>query len=142
MGSRGPIRTPSSIRGQREAKKAREHPTVTPPGPALERPGWLPEEVGPTWKRVLCDLRGAGVPLEHIDAHGVAMYCLCLREAAKAAAKGNLTRAARFGKDSIQWANQIGASPVARARLGIKPPRPAIEEDPWAKLDTEPTRGN
>ena len=142
MGSRGPIRTPSSIRGQREAKKARQHPTVTPAGPTLERPDWLPAEAEATWNAVLADLQAAGVVLERVDAHSVGMYCLTVLEAAKAAAKGNLTMAARFGKDGIQWGNQIGATPAARMRLGIKPPRPAIEEDPWAKLDTEPTKEN
>lgn len=130
MGSRGPIAKSGGVRAERARKRKRP----TPPGSTPERPAWLPEDAAAVWDAVLCDLQDAGVIVARIDAHSIAMFALTIQETAKAAAKGDTKTAARFGRDLLQWAGAIGATPAARLRMAIQPQKPADDDDPWAKL--------
>lgn len=98
-------------------------------------PEWIPAEAKGIWDTVLKDLVKAGVPLMRVDNHAVGMYCATIHEAQKAAGKGDTKLAARLGRDVLQWAAAIGATPASRARLGIKPPANGPDaDDPWARL--------
>lgn len=122
MGARGPLRRPDSIRGQRE--RCKEAPTVEQKG--IAKPAWLADSHQDTWNRVLEGLQAAGVPLEAIDAEAVSFYVVCIDGARDAAAKDDLKLVARFSRDAIAWGNLIGATPAARARMGIKPAAPPV----------------
>ena len=117
MGSRGPLRNPLSIRGQRENRRARRELTPEVKPVAVTMPGWLPEASRGTWERVLSGLRKASVPLQSIDGDAVGFYVACIDGMAEAMKKPDAALMARFERDAIQWANQIGASPAARALL-------------------------
>jgi len=141
-GSRGPLTNPLSIRGEREQQRERQRKWRDPKSAAtvkqarLSMPAWLPEASRATWRRVVAGLRSAGVPLQTIDAEAVAFYVQCIDGAAEAIKQKDPRLAARFERDGIAWSTQIGASPAARARMGIKPPRETDPDDPWARLDT------
>ncbi len=122
MGSRGPLRNPNSQRGQRERRKGKR--ASAPRGATPEQPAWLPAEAEGTWDAVLCDLQAAGVPLQRIDGHAIAFYCTCIEGARKAAQDDDPKLVARFSRDAIAWGNLIGATPAARARMGIRPEQP------------------
>ncbi len=96
-------------------------------------PAWLPETSRATWVRVVADLREANVPLEKIDAAAIALYVSCLDATAEALKKSDFKSLARFERDAIAWANQIGATPAARARMGVKP-EAHKPDSPWAKF--------
>ncbi len=137
MGSRGPLRSPHSVRGERERRQQRKQQRQTAPAKVLRMPSWLPETARETWRRVLMGLREAQVPLERIDAETVGFYVLCIDGAEEAAKRGDPKMLARFSRDAITWANQIGATPAARARMGIKPEVAYDANNPWAKLRAE-----
>jgi phage terminase small subunit len=123
---------PTSIRGQREQRgeQRAQTPSVTP-----RKPDWLPGTADAIWKSVIRDLKAASVPMgQRIDCHAIGMYALTILEAHKATEQGDTKLAARLGRDALQWAGQIGATPASRARLGIKPPKPEDPDDPWARL--------
>jgi len=127
MGARGPIAAFGSVRSERARKrKGKVSSGATPQGSTPERPAWLPADAAAVWDAVVCDLQAAGVPLQRIDGHSVGMFVLTVLETQKAAALGSTKMAARFGRDLIQWANAIGATPAARLRMGIR------KEQEWA----------
>ena len=134
MGSRGPIASSGGIRAERarKAKLKSNGATSIPKGSTPERPEWLPATATATWESVVRDLQAAGVVLAAIDAHATAFYSLCI-EGARVAAGVNPNLVARFSRDAIAWGNLIGATPAARARMGIKqePERPG---NPWRQL--------
>ncbi len=133
--SRGPLRSPTSIRGERERKQERrgkKKPQQASATPSM--PSWMPTDAVETWGGVVNDLTAAMVPLQRIDAHSIAMFVLTIIETKKAAVSGDSKLAARLGRDALQWAGHIGATPASRARLNIKPPK-VVEDDPWADLD-------
>jgi phage terminase small subunit len=130
MGSRGPIARPGGRRAERR-KKAPPRPPGAPQ--ALEPPEWLPGDLRDRWDRTVGDLQRAGVRLEAVDAQAVGHFVLVAAEAVKAAAAGDTRTAARLGRDALQWANQIGATPAARMRMNLEPPEPA-EPDLWDLL--------
>ena len=135
MGSRGPLRKPTSVRGQREKRrtKATTSPVARPE--PLTAPTWLPEAAGPTWRRVVAELRASGVSLERIDAEAIGFYVLCIEGARDAAGRNDSKLVARFSRDALQWAGQIGATPASRLRMNIKPAAPVEPDDPWAYFD-------
>src|SRR4051794_39420164 len=125
MGQRGPLRMPTSRRGEREARKQRKI-GVQPDAEQFtkpEMPGWLPEDAKPFWTRIVESLEEARVPLERCDSEAVAMYGLCVFEAQKAAnfaaaadVKPSeqlkfMAQVARFNRDAMNWAGVIGATP-------------------------------
>ncbi len=133
--SRGPLRSPTSIRGERQQKQERrgkKKPEQASVRPVM--PEWMPEDARAMWDVVVSDLEGATVPLQRIDAHSIAMFILTMIETKKAAVNGDAKLAARLGRDALQWAGHIGATPASRARLNINPPK-VVEDDPWAELD-------
>lgn len=150
MGSRGPLRNPSSIRGLKEAKATRPVPvpvesSAADSGPIL--PDWLPEACKPFCLRIATDLAAAKVPLERADSDAIGMYALALYECQRAAAFAEaaetdagkqdfLGKVARFARDAQSWANQIGATPASRARMNIKPVPPKPLGDEWDELDS------
>lgn len=130
-GTRGPLTAVTSRRGERERRnesKAGE-PVITMP----ERPDWLPTGAIGTWDAVIADLEAARVPLEHIDQSAIGMFVACVHGTSEAIAAGDLKLAARLNRDCLQWANAVGASPQARARLGIKPQQ-AARPSKWDRL--------
>ena len=139
MGARGPLRSPTSVRGllelQRERKAARagSPPTLRTVAVKVPMPPWLPEQTHQTWRRILAGLRAARVPLESIDADAIGFYVVCIDGIGEAGKKSDFKSVARFERDAIVWANQIGASPAARARMGIRPAKPRVY-DPWDEL--------
>ena len=98
-------------------------------------PAWLPAAAAPIWREVIRDLCAARVPLQAIDGHAIAMYVGLLAAAKDAAASKDAKLLARLSRDAIAWANQLGATPAARARLGLKPPAEAAPSDPWDAFD-------
>jgi phage terminase small subunit len=120
-----------SIRGKRERKARNRTPDPTE-RPVM--PAWFPAELSTTWKETIRDLAKAGVPLQRVDAGAIAQYVLTMDETAKAAKAGDTKLAARLGRDALAWAAAIGASPAARARLNIEPPR-APERSVWDLID-------
>jgi phage terminase small subunit len=133
MGLRGPLSMPGSRRSEQETRKQKRR---KPSAAVVKRPAmpdWLPAEAAPTWKAVIRDLIGAAIPLERIDGHSIGWFVLCTLEASKAAAAGDAKTSARFGRDALQWAAQIGATPAARLRMNIKPEKPA-DDGPWERL--------
>lgn len=133
MGQRGPIGNPAGVRAQRARKAKSKSNGATPQGSMPTQPSWLPADAAVVWAAVLCDLQAAGVPLARVDGHAVGMFVLTILETQKAAALGSTKTVARLGRDLIQWANAIGATPAARLRMGIRaePERPA---NPWRAL--------
>ena len=97
------------------------------------KPGWLPASVDQIWSDIVRDLAEANVPLQQIDAHAIGMYCLVILEAVKAAERGDARAAARLGRDGLQWAGILGASPAGRARLNIKPP--LVKDADWERWE-------
>jgi phage terminase small subunit len=133
VGSRGPIRSIDSRRGEREARRARRDQGATPAVVSLQMPPWLPEERRPTWERVTDALRAAAVPLQRVDCDAVGFWVTCLDGAATAAATGDLKALARFERDAVVWSNLLGATPASRARLGLKPKQE--KRNPFLALD-------
>ena len=145
MGQRGPLRVPTSVRGERERRKRAVTRTEKPATcPAM--PDWLPKPARPQWAQTVADLEAAGVVLEAADSQAIAMYVLSVHEAQIAANLADqagsdrdrlayLAKAARFGRDALQWGQQIGATPAARARMNVKPPKPSDDDNPWARFD-------
>lgn len=123
MGSRGPLRNPFSVRGQMERHQS--HPQ--PAGVRPKMPPWLAEGSAATWRRVVRGLADAGVPLQRIDAEAIAFYVACIDGAADAGKKSNGRLLARLSRDAIAWSSLIGATPAARARMGIKAVAAPIE---------------
>ena len=121
MGSRGPLRNTSSRRGEREQRRLRREGEPEPIIRLPERPDWLPLAATTIWDSILGDLEAARVPLEHVDGSAIAFFVLCVYQAAEAAKNSDLVLSARLNKDAIAWATVIGATPMSRARLGIKP---------------------
>jgi phage terminase small subunit len=116
--------------------KAKRKRALTPTGAAIERPAWLPADAVEIWNGVLEDLEDAGMSLERIDAHAIAFYASCIQGIKTATAAGDSKLVARFSRDAIAWGNQIGATPAARARLGLRSPdKKATDADQWAELD-------
>lgn len=118
MGSRGPLRVSTSVRGQKERSERAAFTTVG----TLKAPAWLPKASRATWRRVVFGLTEAHVPLEKIDGEAIAFFCITIDSARDAAAKGDAKLLARLGRDLIAWSNLIGATPAARARIGVKQP--------------------
>lgn len=145
MGNRGPLTMPGSRRGERAARRERKTGTPKFAGVTPQPPDWLPAAVLPIWERVIADLQDAGVPLERVDGQAIGFYCNCIHQTAQAVLAGDTKLSARLSRDAITWSGLIGASPAARARLGVKPttiPRPnkwakfaATEDDEWDQLD-------
>jgi hypothetical protein len=94
----------------------------------------LPPEAGKAWRTIICELGEANVPLQQVDSHGIAMFALTILEAEKATAAGDLKLAARLGRDALQWAGAIGATPTSRLRMSIRPVVERPDDDPWSKL--------
>ncbi|HWQ96460.1 MAG TPA: hypothetical protein VN538_00005 [Clostridia bacterium] len=69
--------------------------------------------------------------MQRIDGHAIAFYVACIDGARDATRNDDAKLVARFSRDAIAWGNQIGATPAARARLGIKPPHEPDEANPW-----------
>ena len=135
MGVRGPLRLPTSIRGQKEERLARRKPLAYPATATPRKPEWLPDAAKPSWKGVIRDLNAASVPLQRIDGQAIGMYVLTILEVQKATDAGDTKLAARLGRDALQWAAAIGATPASRARLGIKPSKPEVlDDDVWNSL--------
>ena len=142
MGSRGPIQRPTSIRGERRRRK----PPAEVMGERPPMPDWLPEGAKSLWRRLLPRILAANVPLRMADSEAVAMYVLSVHNAqtsARAAERSETTTlerlkhlrlSARFGKDALAWAGVIGATPAARARLGIRAEKPKDPDNPWLLL--------
>jgi phage terminase small subunit len=135
MGSRGPLRDPNSIRGERETRQQRRKCATDPRSITPTMPDWLPETAASDWRAVVRDLLAADVVLQRIDGFSIGLFVLTIQETRKAAEKGDTKLAARLGRDALQWAAAVGATPAARARLNIKPAKPAVKDDPWALLD-------
>lgn len=131
-GSRGPLTSPFSVRGQKARRKSKGTLSSVPETP--ERPSWLPQGAQETWDSVLADLEAAGMQLARIDAHAIGMYCALLLEIQKATAAGDGKLLARLNRDLIAWANQIGATPAARQRMGVQPAKPGDPGNPWEEL--------
>jgi phage terminase small subunit len=129
VGSRGPLRKVSSIRGDREKRKRSVKAAQIPAG-RPERPDWVPDGLHEAWNAVVSDLEAASVPLQRIDSGAIGLYVLTVEESAKAMRTGDGKLAARLGRDALQWASAIGATVASRARLGIK-------EKPMSKADAE-----
>lgn len=134
MGQRGPLTRATSVRGQRAATKPKrlEGTLTSACTPAM--PSWLPEDTHETWDAVISDLEAATVPLQRIDGHCIALFVITVIETKKAANKGDAKLAARLGRDALQWANCIGATPASRARLNIAVRQP-VADDPWEQFD-------
>ena len=121
MGSRGPLRDRSSRRGESEQRRLRREGEPEAIIRLPERPDWLPLGATTIWDTIIADLEAARVPLEHIDGSAIAFFVLCIHQAAEAAKNNHLVLSARLNKDAIAWATVIGATPMSRARLGIRP---------------------
>jgi phage terminase small subunit len=124
------LRRPTSIRGEREKRRAKAARIAQDAPRAIAAPEWLAESARPVWAAVLHDLQEAGVPLEQIDAHAVGMYTLCIEGARSATTAGDARLAARYTRDGIAWSREIGGTPASRARLNLKPAA-KIVADPW-----------
>ena len=118
-GSRGPLTVASSRRGERERRhqKSKGDAIVQVP----ERPDWLPVQAMDIWDVTIEDLEAARVPLQRIDGHAIAFYVACILQASEAAKDGDFKLAAKLNKDALQWATQIGATPLSRLRMQINP---------------------
>lgn len=126
MGVKGPIRDPLSRRG------ARELPNFQPDDPELpEAPRWLSAAGKAAFAGLVADLAAAGVPIKLADGHAVAMAAHCVTEAQTWAKRSKRCRrtadrldcsklSARFQRDSQTWLSAICATPVSRARLGLR----------------------
>ncbi len=110
----------------------------------------LSPEAQREWKRV-ADLLEERSALDKLDKTALDDYARCwqrLRECeADIAARGVLVRGdrglvknpacqlARVYRDQlIAWSKELGLTPTARARLGIKAPRKHDPNDPWERL--------
>ena len=145
MGSRGPIGSVVGIRALKEARQTRKRPKAKPQeGKTIVMPPWLSPENEPFWARIVPELVAAGVALEQVDSDACGMYCLSLRLSAEAAVDAQTTtdpalrvrfmaKSGGFASDALKWGASLGATPAARARLGIKnvPPEP---DDPWREF--------
>jgi phage terminase small subunit len=156
MGQRGPIRDPTSVRGEREARHeaqlasvvgidAIKHDTAghivtaKPSDGELICPGWLSPAAEDVWHTLVADTTTAGVVLRRADAHAVAMAAyslgaieelaiegeLVLASSSEAAAKAKakytiMQRTQIHQRNCEKWLDKIGATPVARARMGIR----------------------
>lgn len=118
-GSRGPLTAVSSRRGELARRKEKNEGDTIITAP--EMPNWIPISARDLWETTLNDLEEACIPLERIDGAAIGFYVLCIVQAREAAAQKDLKLSARLNRDAIAWATQIGGTPAARARLGIKP---------------------
>ena len=126
MGQKGPIRDPLSRRG------AIEMPGYQPDDPELpQEPRWLSAAGKTTFAGLVADLAAAGVPIKMADGHAIAMAAHCVAEAQTWAKRSKRCRktadklecsklAARLQRDSQSWLAAICATPVSRARLGLR----------------------
>lgn len=139
-GSRGPLTRATSIRGERERQREKQRAWKEPKsatakkGARLQMPAWIPEASRATWRRVVAGLHAANVGLEKIDGEAIGLYAACLDGAAQALKAGDTKSLTRFERDAIAWAGQIGATPAARARMGVKPQKAADPDNPWAQF--------
>ena len=145
MGARGPLRDPNSRRGQAEAVAVHRinlDDTIAVVGPSAQTrqtqgyhpvcPTGLPQRVAELWQEIVDNLMEAKVPVKQIDMYAISQAARCLAGAERADAlmddptldgKGHLAAlklGQQFGKDLVQWLTLIGATPAARARIGIK----------------------
>ena len=81
MGSRGPLTSPDSVRGQREPRAEAGGPAPTAATATPVRPDWLTAEADEMWDQVVSGLKAAGVPLQQIDSQAVGMFIWTIREA-------------------------------------------------------------
>lgn len=150
MGLRGPLRSPTSRRGQAEIKRRQreaEKAKTPPPPPAATEPSCTPpgqvgklptppkcftREQAEAYQNLVVDLLAARVPLERVDGHALAMAVRCLAAvegAERIANDGEATHDQRlsayrlmsaYSKDLKDWLQIVCAAPAARARIGLK----------------------
>jgi len=95
-------------------------------------PAWLSPDGAAVWRGLVDQVHSAGVHLEAIDTHALAMLAYCLTAAAEWAKReqaDELTLGTRLGISKLVqkyqaeagvWIEKIGGTPNARARMGIK----------------------
>lgn len=98
------------------------------------RPKGLPARVGRIWDSLLRDMIAAKIPTTQLDAETILQTARCLyaiEEAEQYSQSDELDTKARFTALSLKlkaiaesgkWLDRIGATPGARARLGMKAP--------------------
>jgi hypothetical protein len=113
MSFKGPLRDPNSRRGMQENAGSGEVVSERPAAPA-----WLKKKaVLALFNQLVDDAVASGVPTRACDAHSFAMAAqatLDYQQAKDAASR------ARIGRDLARHYDDIGASPKARLRMGIK----------------------
>lgn len=144
MGARGPLRSPSSRRGQAEIRKRQKLTAISssengPSKTAAEIPPDLPvcdpktpRRVQEIYRNLVIDLAGAKVPIKQIDSHAITMAARCLAsiESAEEIAGDDTAQpetrlsairlVTQASKDLVQWLQLICATPGTRARIGLK----------------------
>jgi hypothetical protein len=109
-------------------------------------PRWLSESGQDMWHSLVADLTTAGVAIQDIDAHAIAMAAYCLAavaELGESEKEPSLSLSARLGisklvqkyqSNSQSWLEKIGATPAARGRMGIRPEPVVAADDAWDTL--------
>jgi hypothetical protein len=161
MGLRGPLRSPTSRRGQAEIRKRQklaDNPAPPPPaatesactpsapiGKLPTPPKCFTREQAEAYQNLVVDLLAARVPLERVDGHALAMAVRCLAAvegAEQIANDGESTTEQRlaayrlmsaYSKDLKDWLQIVCAAPAARARIGLKS-APERKPGPLAQL--------
>lgn len=116
MGLRGPLRNPTSERGQREGLLVINADTA--PAERLKPPKWLSADQKRLFRELEQQLVAAEVPLKAIDSYSVAMAAKTMDLAARETDAGKF---ARLGRDALAWMAACGATAKSRAQLGIRP---------------------
>jgi hypothetical protein len=125
----GTIRKPGSVRDVKEHGARTAY--VNDPTERLDAPTWLTSAANIEFQNLVKDLTAANVPLKQADTNGLAMAASCIanvavwtkRETDADNLKDQLkcsVLVARYQADFQKWVAVIGASPKARAQIGVQ----------------------
>jgi len=81
---------------------------------SIDPPVWLTDAQAMIFRELFSDAVQARMNLSTIDTHSLAVTAVCLDQYAR-------TPTPRLARDLIALLREIGATPMARARLGVKP---------------------
>lgn len=115
MGSRGPLRKPNSVRGQREG--------LSPVLPIPERPecpAWLPAKLRPRFDELVRQAEAAGVPTKTGDGALFAQAAALEASLAEAYKAGDMALVNRVSRSLLPVLQAIGLTPQSRMRMGVR----------------------
>ena len=135
----GNVRLPDSVRGLREGLPDHDKPDVNDITP----PSWLTKTAKKEFRLFVKRLAEAGVPLKTVDVHSVAMASMCVvnvgvwseneDKATDIKSKIECSKLiARYQREAQLWLNAICATPLSRARIGLR--TDAKKDGPLASL--------